>query len=61
MADKKYVMRPTLLAWGKGQNTTSSGGKCQQFIVRSIGEGVTAEIRVSNDTMTLECLLSSFP
>ncbi|KAK2171090.1 hypothetical protein NP493_1104g03028 [Ridgeia piscesae] len=45
MADKKYVMRPTLLAWGKGQNTTSSGGKCQQFIVRSIGEGVTAEIR----------------
>ncbi len=39
-------MRPTLIAWGKGQNTTSSGGKCQQFVVRSIGEGVVAEIKV---------------
>ncbi|XP_064598008.1 LOW QUALITY PROTEIN: cilia- and flagella-associated protein 65-like [Liolophura sinensis] len=43
--EEKYVMKPTLIVWGQGKSTGSSGGKRKQFIVRAIGEGTVGEIK----------------
>ena len=43
----KYVLKPTLVAWGQGLSSTSSGGKKRQFSLRIIGEGSLGDMQVS--------------
>lgn len=42
---EKYVMKPSMIAWGVGQGNGTSGGKQKQFMVRAIGEGALGEIK----------------
>ncbi|XP_069108657.1 cilia- and flagella-associated protein 65-like isoform X1 [Argopecten irradians] len=44
-AEKKYVMKPSLIVWGQGFSNTSSGGKKKQFSVRAVGEGTLGDIK----------------
>lgn len=41
----KYVMKPSLIVWGQGFSSTSSGGKKKEFTVRAIGEGTIGDIK----------------
>ncbi|XP_059144553.1 cilia- and flagella-associated protein 65-like [Physella acuta] len=43
--EKKYVLKPTLVAWGQGSSGTSSGGKKNQFFLRAVGEGSIGNIQ----------------
>ncbi|XP_078326129.1 cilia- and flagella-associated protein 65-like isoform X1 [Crassostrea virginica] len=47
-AEEKYVMKPSLIVWGQGFHSSSSGGKKKQFTVRAIGEGSIGDIRCDN-------------
>ncbi|XP_076088229.1 cilia- and flagella-associated protein 65-like isoform X2 [Mytilus galloprovincialis] len=42
---EKYVMKPSLIVWGQGFSSTSSGGKKKEFNVRAIGEGTIGDIK----------------
>lgn len=42
----KYVMKPSLIVWGQGFSSSSSGGKKKEFTVRAIGEGTIGDIKV---------------
>ncbi|KAH9495755.1 Cilia- and flagella-associated protein 65 [Bulinus truncatus] len=43
--EKKYLLKPTLLAWGKGLSPTSSGGKRIPYNIRILGEGSLGSIQ----------------
>ncbi|OWF45565.1 hypothetical protein KP79_PYT24425 [Mizuhopecten yessoensis] len=44
-AEKKYVMKPSLIVWGQGFSSNSSGGKKKQFVVRAVGEGTVGDVK----------------
>lgn len=45
---QKYVLKPTLIAWGQGLSATSSGGKKRQFSLRIIGEGSMGDMQTDH-------------
>ena len=45
--EDKHVMKPALIVWGRGQSSTTSGGKKRQFTLRAIGEGCVGALNVS--------------
>ena len=47
----KLLMKPSLLVWGQGQSSQSSGGKKKEFVVRAIGEGAIGQIKVRSRSL----------
>lgn len=42
----KFVMKPSLIVWGQGSDSNTSGGKKKEFPVRVVGEGALGSIEV---------------
>ena len=38
-------MKPSLIVWGQGQSSSSSGGKKREFTVRAVGEGSLGDLK----------------
>ncbi|XP_041374433.1 cilia- and flagella-associated protein 65-like [Gigantopelta aegis] len=48
-SQEKFVMKPSLVVWGQGFSSESSGGKKRLFSVRAIGQGAVGEIKVDQN------------
>lgn len=53
----KFVMKPSLVMWGQGFSSNTSGGKKREFPVRIIGEGAYGSLEVSISTPILNQMM----